>query len=129
MKRFGLSALTGLFVLSLFVGSVSARPQYKKVVDDRYKASKIEAALEEVKCNLCHFGTSKKNRNDFGKALTEHLNKDLFDELKGDADKLNDAITKALDKAEAKANPNGEKYGERISKGELPGTIEEADEE
>lgn len=129
MKKFGVSVLLGLFALSVFVGSVSARPQYKKVSDERYKDSPIAEAAADAKCNLCHFGKSKKNRNDFGKALSKYLNKDVYTELKSDADKLNEAVTKALEKVEGEKNPEGEAYGDRIKAGKLPGSVEEEEAE
>ncbi len=32
-------------------------------------------AVKKAKCNLCHYGKSKKNRNDYGKALGKLLDK------------------------------------------------------
>lgn len=118
-------ALSVSLALVVLIGNASARPQYKKVVDERVKGSPIEAAAAEAKCNLCHFGTSKKNRNDFGKALSKYIDKDAFEKLKGDAAKLDEAIKEALKKAEADKNPAGEVYGDRIQAGKLPGSIEE----
>ena len=73
MKKFAvllaISAVT-------FIGSAEkalAIPAFAKAFTERYvntsKDADFVAAVKEKKCNLCHFGTSKKNKNDFGNAF------------------------------------------------------------
>lgn len=74
MKRFGLLAICGLFVLGLCANNVFARAQYKTIVDkmdastDAEKA--VQAAVKADKCNHCHVkGKSKKMRTEYGMKL------------------------------------------------------------
>src|SRR5689334_4690678 len=83
MKKAVLFALCGAFVLGLAVPSVKARPQYKKEFEAKYvkpdgtAAEKaLAAAAAEAKCNICHVGSEKKDRNAYGMALSKHLSKD-----------------------------------------------------
>ena len=125
MKKAGLLVLCGVFALALVIAakSVDARPQYKKEHDAKYKGSSIEAALKEAKCNSCHYGKSKKNRNDYGKALEKvGLKKDKFTELKSDKAALSKHIKEALEKVLKEKNEEGETFGDRIKAGKLPGT-------
>ena len=56
-----------------------AIPAFAKAFTERYvstsKNADFVATVKEKKCNLCHFGTSKKNKNDFGKAVAKHFKK------------------------------------------------------
>jgi hypothetical protein len=74
-------------------------------------------AVEKAKCNICHEGKLKKNRNDYGKALGELLSRKTDTENK-------EKIVAALKKVEAKPlNPKDEKsptFGDRIRAGKLP---------
>ena len=59
----------------------------------------LAAAVEQAKCNVCHKGKSKKDRNAYGEALAERLDK------KADKDDK-EKIRKALE--EVAALPSGE---------------------
>ena len=121
MKKAGLLLLCCAFavVLVCVTSSVDARPQYKKEQDEMYKGAPVEEALKEAKCNACHYGKSKKNRNDYGKALEKAgLTKDKFEELKSDKDALAEHTKKALEKVlEGEA---GKEFADRIKAGKLP---------
>jgi len=125
MKKAGLIMLCGLLA-AVFIGwsqSASARPQYKKEHDAKYKDSKIAGALKEAKCNACHYGKSKKNRNDYGKALEKSgLSKKSYTELKSDKPALAKHVKEALEKVLKEKNADGETFGDRIKAGKLPGT-------
>lgn len=75
------------------------------------------AAVGKAKCNVCHYGTNKKNRNDYGKALDELLDK------KADV-KDKEKIAAALDTvADMKSKPGDESaptFGDLIKQGKLP---------
>jgi hypothetical protein len=67
--------------IALVAGS-SARPAYAiKQFFDEFKAvyvkdgSPLAAAVDSAKCNVCHVGSSKKDRNAYGEALAERLDK------------------------------------------------------
>lgn len=116
----------GALVLSgLQASKVEARPQYKAQFEKHYAESKIVEAAKEAKCNVCHYGKSKKNRNDYGKALSEHLSKAVYDELKKDKEALNKKISEALKAVEKKKSVGGETFGDLIEAGKLPGTAPE----
>jgi hypothetical protein len=76
------------------------------------------AAALKAKCNVCHVGTSKKNRNLYGQALDS-----LLDKTKDKADKakIHSAIeTVAKEKSDPK-NGDSPTFGELIAAGKLPG--------
>ena len=123
MKRFALILAMGLLALSLNLMTtkrVSARPNYKAAFDAATKDSKATDLLKEAKCNVCHFGAKKTDRNDFGKAMNKHIDKDTFTKLKEDKDKLNKKIDEAVKAALKEKSASGKTYGELIEAGELP---------
>jgi cytochrome c2 len=91
---------------------------YVKAESDNPKEKGFAAAVEKAKCNICHVGKVKKNRNRYGKALAELLSRKTDTEDK-------EKIQAALKKVEAKrCDPKNEKsptFGELIRAGKLPG--------
>ena len=77
-----------------------ARPQYKsyfeKIVVAKSKNADFVTTAKEKKCNVCHFGTKKSDRNDFGKALSKHATKAGYLEKKADAAVLQKYFEEAL---------------------------------
>ena len=84
MKKAGILALCGVATLLFgLAGTADARPDYKKAHDAKHAGSKIESALKDAKCNACHYGKKKSNRNDYGKALIKAgLTEEAYKELK-----------------------------------------------
>ncbi|MGD9720979.1 MAG: hypothetical protein AB7O59_02875 [Pirellulales bacterium] len=77
----------------------------------------LQTAFKAAKCNVCHFGTSKKNRNDYGKALATLLTK----KDAKDTAKIHSALEQVAgmkSKADDGASPT---FGELIQQGKLPG--------
>lgn len=113
-------------VVALSVGSsaVFAIPEASKQFKDHYPALKEKA--DEAKCNVCHFGSSKKNKNDFGKALGEFIKKENYkaDRVKAEPEKVKAEFTEAFKKVEATKSKGGDTFGDRIKAGNLPGTPE-----
>lgn len=97
----------------LFAGEdrAQARPKYLGAFTKKY--DKVAAQAKKVKCGVCHFGKSKKNRNDYGKALMKNVKKN---------EKKVDKINAALEKTESAKNAKGETFGSLIKAGKLPGT-------
>ena len=69
----------GLFTVALLVATTpAARPSppaptcrwWLQKYPDVAKKNNVKSA---VKCNVCHVGTSKENRNDYGKAIIKGL--------------------------------------------------------
>lgn len=123
MKRFVLILVMGLVAFGFNVMStrpVSARPQYKAKFEEMTKNSKAAESIKEAKCNVCHFGMSKKNRNDFGKAVNKTMNKEIYDSLKSDKEQLAKKVEEAIKAAFKEKSPEGKTFGELIEAGQLP---------
>jgi hypothetical protein len=85
----------------------------------------LEAKVMEVKCNVCHVGKEKKDKNDYGKTVAKYLKKvdftgeaKKFDDIKGDA--AQKALAEGLAKAGAEKSASGKTYDELLKSGELP---------
>lgn len=125
MKKAGILTLCGLVAAMLvgFAEKANARPDYKKVHDEKYKDSPIKAALDDAKCNACHYGKKKTDRNDYGQALVKAgLTGDNFKAKKGDKDAFAKEIAEAMDKVLKEKSQGGETFGDLIKGGKLPGT-------
>jgi hypothetical protein len=128
MKKLAVSLLS-VFVLGVCTQSAWALPAVAKLwIEDAYAKSPVVEAAKEAKCNVCHFGTSKKNRNDYGLALSKvGVTKINYDALKGDQEKLNATLKELFKKAEGEKSVNGKTFGELIKEGKLPGTPPEGE--
>src|SRR5687768_4265742 len=81
MKKSFAMFVCGVAALSLAAPPAMALPFFKEQFDAKYTKSgsaDLKAAADEAKCNVCHYGTNKKNRNSYGVALSKHLKKDDF---------------------------------------------------
>jgi len=78
----------------------------------------LAAAVDEAKCNVCHLPASKEERNAYGHALAERLDK------KVDAKNV-EKIKKALEEVAALSSdpskPDAPTFGKLIEEGKLPG--------
>lgn len=110
--------------LAIAVGS-SAREAFAiKQFFDEFKTvyvkdgTPLAAAVETAKCNVCHVGKSKKDRNAYGNALAEKLDK------KEDAKNV-EKIRKALEEVAAlpsdSAKADSPTFGALLAEGKLPG--------
>ncbi len=113
--------------LAVAVGS-SAREAFAiKQFFDEFKTvyvkdgTPLAAAVETAKCNVCHVGKSKKDRNAYGNALAEKLDK------KEDAKNV-EKIRKALEEVAAlpsdPAKADSPTFGALLAEGKLPGGAE-----
>ncbi|MDA7885508.1 hypothetical protein N9B10_01355 [Pirellulales bacterium] len=114
--------LLSRLLLAMFVGSfmISASPAFAvKQFYDEFKEVYVNngeldaSAVAKAKCNLCHEGKSKKNKNAYGKLLDTLLDR------KKDA-KNPEKIREALAKVESEKNSSGVTYGELFKEGKLP---------
>jgi hypothetical protein len=135
MKKFGLapSLMAVICVVALGVGALSAhaRQQYSNSFKEKYcdpkskdpAVEKLIKAVETAKCNTCHVGKTKKERNKYGQELGKLLGKDQKDK---------DKITKALEDVEKikvdDKDPKSKTYGDLLKNGTLPGGDEKKDE-
>jgi len=122
--------LLSIVVLGAAVASpVWAVPPFKKAFDENYGSNEgVKKVSDELKCNVCHYGKTKKNLNDYGKALQQLLKKDNFKEerIKNEGDKVKAELEAAFKKVEGEKSKGGETFGERLKAGKAPGTPEEA---
>ena len=108
-------AVVGLFVAGLVLGTANddakARPKYIKAFTTKYPA--LTPQVKRAKCNVCHAGKKKKNRNDYGKALKRNRGGLPIDPA---------VINRMLTKTEGAKNKKGQTFGSLIKAGKLPGT-------
>jgi hypothetical protein len=124
MKRF-----VALFAMLVFVSPAFAIDEFAKQWKDHYLADAKEefaAAAKKANCNICHIkdAKSKKERNEYGKAVKEFLDKKDFpkDFVKANPDKAKEMILAGLEKAGAKKSSDGKTFAEKIKAGTLPAT-------
>lgn len=122
MKKSVLMTVCALLLASLGVNASFGRPDYRKQIEKTYSNSKIAGAIKEANCNVCHYGKSKKDRNDYGTALSKILSEASYKQLKGKPDELNKKIVEALQAVSKEKSVTGKTFGELIDAGQLPGT-------
>lgn len=123
MKKFAVLTLAAA-AFAGFTAPASARPPYAGVFKATYVDNgpeSLKKAVEEVKCNVCHMGTKKTDRNEYGVALSKVFGKEKFDELKGDKAALEKGFAEALKKVESEKSSGGKTFGELLKAGQLPG--------
>jgi hypothetical protein len=128
MKKFCLSMLF-MAIASMSTVPVWAIPPFgeafgKKYVEGNGNAAFVDA-VKGAKCNVCHMGDKKKDKNAYGIAVAKHLKKADFT---GDSKKFDPkseegakALAEGLDKAAAEKSSGGQTFGELIKAGKLPG--------
>ncbi len=131
MKTVGLTlsllacAVAAVSFATFFSDPALATPVFKKQFEEQYPA--LKGVAEEQKCNVCHYGKSKKNKNDYGKALAELLKKDNYkdERVKAEPEKVRAEFDAAFKKVEEAKSKGGETFGARLKAGKAPGTPEE----
>lgn len=103
----------------------SALPPFNKEWMAKYKDgnsnAKFVEAVDTAKCNVCHMGASKKDKNVYGKAVGKYLTKAKYNELKENEEAGRKYILDGLQKSEGEKGPSGKTFGEMIKAGQLPG--------
>lgn len=133
MKKICVFIVLAVGVIAFGVHRASALPPINVQFHEKYSALKgeVEAKLgteSTAKCNVCHVGKSKKDKNEYGKAVGKYVTKAAITKIKEDAgDDLDKAqaetkkyILEGLDKTEAEKSPSGKTYGEILKSGKLP---------
>jgi hypothetical protein len=133
MKRACLIALCGIVVgaIAAHVPMAHAVAPFKKEFDAVYvkKAPTTDAqksllaSVEKAKCNVCHTGKSKKERNGYGQALAQLLTK----KDGKDVAKIHAALEKVAGMKSKPDDAGSPTFGELIEQGKLPGGEAEAD--
>ena len=126
MNRSLIVALCCAMALTVFaVGTAHAIPAFKTEFDKMYvkkdskdpKEKAFADAAKTAKCNICHVGEKKKDKNAYGKELDELLDK------KADAknkEKIQEALKTVEGKHSKKDDDKSETFGDRIKQGKLP---------
>jgi len=125
MKKVCVSLLLGLIAVAWSVNSASALPPFNKEWTAKYVEgngnAKFVEAVGTAKCNVCHMGASKKDKNAYGKAVGKYLTKAKYNEIKEDEAAGRKYILDGLQKAEGEKSAGGKTYGELLKAGQLPG--------
>jgi hypothetical protein len=115
------TTIGGLLVAGLLLATTAreadARPQYLRWWIEQYpdvaKKNEIKPRAALKNCNVCHAGTSKATRNDYGKAIQKALGKRNV--------KDKDAFDEALKSVAKEKSPSPDKtFGELLQNDELP---------
>jgi len=119
MKKLAVMLLCAGCALAISVRTATAIPPFQKQFLAMYLEGndneEFVAAVKKAKCNVCHMGKKKKDRNAYGKELAKLLDKK---EHKDDVEAIQAALKKV---AAMKAEEGGKTYGELIKEGKLPG--------
>jgi len=129
MRKHLLAVWTGLFVLVVLVGPAAEPAKAIKPFRDAFIAKYVKAdssdakdkafaaAVDKAKCNVCHVGSSKKDRNAYGAALDSLLERKTD---KDDKEKIAAALDKAAEMKCDPNDPNAPTFGQLLSDGKLP---------
>jgi len=106
--------------LALSAGEAFAIKQFFDEFKEVYvkEGSPLAEAVGEAKCNVCHVGKSKKNRNAYGEALAKLLDKK---EDKKNVEKIRQALETVAAESSDPADPAAPTFGDLIAAGKLPG--------
>ena len=91
--------------------------KYVKADSSDSKDKAFAAAVDKAKCAICHEGKNKKNRNNYGNALAELLNRKTDAENK---EKIQAALKKVESKRSDPKNDKSPTFGDLIKAGKLP---------
>jgi hypothetical protein len=121
MIRSNFAAVMGVVVAAGAVAWSSPAFAIKQFADE-FKAlyvkdgTPLAAEVEKAKCNVCHVGKNKKDRNAYGEALAALLDKK---EDKDNKDKIRQALEAVAAKPSGAAG--SPTFGDLIKEGKLPG--------
>jgi hypothetical protein len=126
MRKLVTTAVVMMIGFGLLCSTASAMPpfnaQFIKLYVESNKESDFAKAFDKVKCNVCHEGTNKKMKNEYGLAVGKYLKKADFgpDKIAADKEGKEKAIVEALKKVEEEKAKDGKSFGEKIKAGTLP---------
>ncbi|NMC21275.1 MAG: hypothetical protein GYA33_12750 [Thermogutta sp.] len=91
--------------------------RYVKKESKEPKDQAFARLVEEAKCNICHVGTDRKQRNVYGQALDR-----LLDRTKDarNKEKIQAALAEVESEKVDPKDPKSATFGDRIKAGELP---------
>jgi hypothetical protein len=116
----GFIAGTLLAKVQLAYGVDAFKKEFESMYVKKEPATDAEksllAAVQKAKCNVCHAGKSKKNHNEYGKALKTLLTK----KDAKNTEKIHGALEKVADMKSQAGNDGSPTFGELIKQGKLP---------
>jgi len=124
MTRTSLSFRLAVLMATIVLGTTAREAFAIKQFADEFKAvyvkdgSPLAAEVESAKCNVCHKGKSKKDRNAYGEALAKLLDKK---EDKENKDKIRQALETVAKESSNPADASAPTFGALIEQGKLPG--------
>ena len=124
MTRTSMSFRLAVVSAALVLGLGSREAFAIKQFADEFKAvyvkdgTPLAAAVESAKCNVCHKGKSKKDRNAYGEALAKLLDKK---DDKDNKDKIRQALETVAKESSNPADASAPTFGALIEQGKLPG--------
>ena len=121
MKKVCVCLVLVLVAIGWNVQIASALPPFNVEWKAKYNAGDKNEKFVEAKCNVCHEGTNKKMKNEYGKAVGKYLTKAKYMEIKEDEAIAKKYIQEGLQKAEAEKNGAGKPFGDLLKAGGLPG--------
>ena len=110
--------------LTVAAGGLTREAFAIKQFADEFKAlyvkegTPLAAAVDEAKCNVCHLPASKKERNAYGHALAERLDKK---EDAKNVEKIKAALQEVAGLSSDPSKPDAPTFGKLIEEGKLPG--------
>jgi len=125
MKKCLILTLSSVVAMIATATTVHATPVFKKVWEEVYVGDdapeEFAAAVKEAKCNVCHAGKKKADRNAYGAELAKLLDKDNFKTSRMKAEpEAKDEIIEAYKKVGAVDCGNGGTWDEAFKAGNLP---------
>jgi predicted Ser/Thr protein kinase len=90
--------------------------EFKEVYEK--EGTPLAAEIEAAKCNVCHKGKNKKDRNAYGEALAKLLDKK---EDKDNKQKIREALETVAKESSNPADAAAPTFGALLDEGKLPG--------
>lgn len=128
MRKLPMPLCVSLFACGLLasVPSVMAIGPFKDAFEAKYvkpdssnpKDVAFAAAVAKAQCNVCHVGASKKDRNGYGRALAELLDRQ---EDRDNQEKIRAVLDQVASLKSAPDDVNSPTFGQLIEQGKLPG--------
>lgn len=111
--------------VGVLLAAASSRPALAiKQFETEFKAvyvkegTPLAAEVANAKCNVCHMGKDKKDRNAYGQALADRLDKKAD---KDNAEKIRKVLAEVAALPSDPANAGAPTFGQLIEQGKLPG--------
>lgn len=110
--------------LAIGLGAIGRDAFAIKQFSDQFKelyvkeGTPLAAEVETAKCNVCHKGKKKTDRNAYGEALAKLLDKKAD---KDDVEKIRKALETVANESSNPEDPAAPTFGDLIEEGKLPG--------